>query len=104
MNTTKRLTFVAIMAALSNLLSTELFSIPIAVGPFVSKIHFAQLPIFLSGLLAGQTAGLLAGAAGGLYMSFTVLPFIIGGLAYYVYHHIRRGSKGRSAASAEAEN
>jgi membrane protein DedA with SNARE-associated domain len=29
---------------------------------------------------------------------------IIGGLAYYVYHHIRRGSKGTAAASAEAEH
>lgn len=69
------------MAALSNILSIEPFVIPIPAGPFPSKIHFTQLPIFISGILAGPYAGLLTGAVGGLYMSFTAIPFIIGGLA-----------------------
>ena len=81
MNKTKMLTLAALMAALSNILSTELFTIPLAVGPSVSRIHFAQIPIFLSGYLAGPWAGLLTGAVGGLYMSFTMIPFVFGGLA-----------------------
>jgi LytS/YehU family sensor histidine kinase len=75
------LTIAALMAALSNILSTELFTIPLAVGPIVSRVHFAQIPIFLSGILAGPWAGLLTGAVGGLYMSFTMIPFVFGGLA-----------------------
>lgn len=82
MSKAKILTFAALMAALSNVLSIEPFVIPIAAGPFPSKIHFTQLPIFISGILAGPWAGLLTGAIGGLYMSFSVgIPFIIGGLA-----------------------
>lgn len=70
------------MAALANILSTELFTIPLVIGPFTSKIHFTQIPIFISALLSGPFAGLLTGAIGGLYMSYTVgIPFIIGGLA-----------------------
>jgi hypothetical protein len=76
----KVLTLVAVMAALSNIFSTELFSIPFAIGPFVSRIHFTQLPIFIGGSLAGPLAGFLTGAVGGLYMSATAIPFIIGGL------------------------
>jgi uncharacterized membrane protein len=75
------LTIAALMAALSNILSTELFTIPLAVGPIVSRIHFTQIPIFLSAYLAGPWAGLLTGAVGGLYMSFTMIPFVFGGLA-----------------------
>jgi uncharacterized membrane protein len=78
---TKALTISALMAALANLLSTEVFTIPIVLGPFASKFHFTQLPIFISALLAGPFAGLLTGAIGGLYMSYTAgIPFIIGGL------------------------
>jgi len=77
----KQLAFVALMVALSNILSIVPFAIPIPAGPFPSKIHFTQLPIFISGILAGPWAGLLTGAVGGLYMSFTMIPFIIGGLA-----------------------
>jgi LytS/YehU family sensor histidine kinase len=75
------MTIAALMAALSNILSTELFTIPLAVGPIVSRVHFTQIPIFLSGILAGPWAGLLTGAVGGLYMSFTMIPFVFGGLA-----------------------
>jgi hypothetical protein len=76
----KILTFAALMAALTNILSLEPFAIPIIFGPFVSKIHLSQLPIFLSGCIAGPWAGLLTGAIGGIYMSITTVPFIIGGL------------------------
>jgi riboflavin transporter FmnP len=76
----KVLTFAALMAALTNILSIEPFAIPIILGPFGSKIHLSQLPIFLSGCIAGPWAGLITGSIGGLYMSFTAVPFIIGGL------------------------
>lgn len=79
---TKALMFAAVMAALSNILSIDLLTIPIVIGPFSSRVHFSQLPIFLSGVLAGPLAGLLTGAIGGIYMSFSVaIPFIVGGLA-----------------------
>ncbi len=82
MRKTKMLTFAAVMAALSTILSIQPLVIPIAIGWFPSEIHFTQLPIFLSGILAGPWAGLLTGAIGGLYMSYSVrIPFIIGGLA-----------------------
>lgn len=46
-------------------------------------MHFTQLPILMSGILAGPVGGLVTGAAGGLYMSLVVaqIPFIIGGPA-----------------------
>ncbi len=69
------------MAALSNILSIAPFTMPIPADPFPTEIHFTQLPIFLSGILAGPFAGLLTGAVGGLYMSFTKIPFVIAGLA-----------------------
>lgn len=79
---TKVLTFAALMATLSNILSLPPFIIPIAVGPFSTAIHLTQLPIFLSGVIAGPWAGLITGGIGGLYMSYsTGIPFIIGGLA-----------------------
>lgn len=79
---TRKLTFAALMAALSNILSFPPFVIPITLGPFSTAIHFTQLPIFLSGVLAGPLAGLITGGVGGLYMSFsTGIPFIVGGLA-----------------------
>lgn len=73
------------MAALANILSIPPMALPIVVGPFETSIHFSQLPIFVSGILAGSPAGLIAGAGGGLYMSFTRIPFIIGGLAILGY-------------------
>jgi hypothetical protein len=79
---TKNITFAALMAALSNILSLPPFVLPLVVGPFSSAIHFTQLPIFLSGIMAGPWAGLITGGVGGFYMSFSVgIPFIIGGLA-----------------------
>jgi len=78
---TKALTVAALMAALANILSTEPLTIPIVVGPFASKLHLTQLPIFMSAAIAGPLAGLLTGAIGGLYMSYAVgVPFIVGGL------------------------
>ena len=77
---TKILVFAVLMAALANVLSVEPFVIPVVLGPFVSRIHLSQLPIFLSGCLAGPWAGLVTGAVGGIYMSVTVVPFIVGGL------------------------
>jgi len=80
----KKLSLVAIMAALANILSVPPIAIPIALGAFQSSIHFAQLPIFIAGILAGPAAGLMTGAIGGLSMSFVFvpkIPFIVGGLA-----------------------
>ena len=77
----KVLTFTALMAALTNILSVPPIAISVTVGTFETSIHFSQLPIFISGILAGPAAGLIAGAVGGLYMSFMRIPFIIGGLA-----------------------
>jgi uncharacterized membrane protein len=77
----KILTFAALMAALANILSVP----PIAIPTFETSIHLSQLPIFISGILAGPAAGLIAGAVGGLYMSFMRIPFIIGGLAILGY-------------------
>ena len=77
---TKIVVFAALMAALTNVLSVEPFVIPVILGPFVSRIHLSQLPVFLSGCIAGPWAGLVTGAVGGIYMSVTVVPFIVGGL------------------------
>jgi uncharacterized membrane protein len=76
MKKTKVLAFTALMAALANVLS--LLSVPVM--PRVS-IHFFQVAVFLCGILAGPWAGLIGGALGGLYMGWTVTPFIIGGIA-----------------------
>jgi LytS/YehU family sensor histidine kinase len=82
MSRTKTLTFIALMAALSVILSLPPFVIPITIGTFPSEVHFTQIPILLSGILAGPWAGLVTGAIGGLYMSWSVeIPFIVGGLA-----------------------
>jgi thiamine transporter ThiT len=76
MRKTKALAFTALMAALANVLS--ILSVPVA--PDV-KIHFFQVAVFLCGILAGPWAGLIGGAVGGLYMSWTAIPFIVGGIA-----------------------
>ncbi len=77
------LTLSVFMAVLANILSVPPIAIPVTIGSFQSSIHFTQLPIFIAGILAGPTGGLMAGALGGLYMSFIIpqIPFIIGGLA-----------------------
>lgn len=72
----------ALMIALSNILSTPPFVIPVVIGTLNSNIHLTQVPILISGILAGPWVGLVTGALGGLYMSFsTEIPFVIGGLA-----------------------
>lgn len=80
----KTLTFIALMAALANILSFPPTAIPVTLGTFETSIHFSQLPVFLGGILAGPVAGLMTGAIGGMSMSFFVgakIPFIVGGLA-----------------------
>jgi len=76
MRKTKVLAFTALMAALANVLAV----LSITVAPGVT-IHFFQVAVFLCGILAGPVAGLVGGAVGGLYMSWTVIPFIVGGIA-----------------------
>ena len=72
----------ALMVALSNILSAPPFTIPLVIGAWNSNIHLTQVPILISGILAGPWVGLVTGALGGLYMSFsTEIPFVIGGLA-----------------------
>ena len=81
-NRTKVLVFAAVMAAIANILSLDFFVIPIIIGPFASRIHISQLAILVSGTFAGPFSGLITGAIGGIYMSYSVsIPFIIGGLA-----------------------
>jgi len=76
MSKTKALAFTTLMAGLANVLS--LLTVPVAPGV---NVHFFQVAIFLCGILAGPWAGLIAGAIGSLYMSWTTIPFIVGGIA-----------------------
>jgi uncharacterized membrane protein len=79
---TKVIVFAAIMAALTTILSLDFLVIPIAIGPFASRLHISQLAILVSGCFAGPLSGIITGAIGGIYMSYSVsIPFIIGGLA-----------------------
>lgn len=83
MEKVKALTLAAIMGALANILAFPPIAIPIVIGSFESSIHFSQIPIFICGVLAGPTYGLIAGAIGGLFMG-TIrpgIPFVILGLA-----------------------
>jgi uncharacterized membrane protein len=77
----KTIAFAALMAALANVMSIPPLAIPLPLGTFTSSIHFFQLAVFLSGVLAGPWAGLLSGAVGSLYMGITRIPFVIGGIA-----------------------
>jgi len=77
----KALSFAALMAALANIMSVPPLAVPLQLGGFTSAVHFFQLAIFLCGILAGPWAGLLGGAVGGLYMSVTKIPFVMGGIA-----------------------
>jgi thiamine transporter ThiT len=81
MKSLKTLTLIAVMASLTNILSFPPFAFPIVLGPFETTIHFSQLPIFIAAILGGPLAGLITGFIGGLYMSFTRIPFIVFGLA-----------------------
>jgi riboflavin transporter FmnP len=76
MRKTKVVAFTALMAGLANVLS--LLTVPVSPGV---SVHFFQVAIFLCGILAGPWAGLIGGAIGGLYMSWTAIPFIVGGIA-----------------------
>jgi hypothetical protein len=73
--------FVAVMAALANVLSLQPFAIPFQIGGFMSAFHFFQLAVFLCGILAGPSAGLVCGVVGSLYMSVVRIPFVVGGIA-----------------------
>jgi len=66
------------MAALANVLSLP--SIAVSITPELT-VHFSQLPILIAGVVTGPVGGMMTGAVGGLYMSFTRIPFIVGGLA-----------------------
>ena len=77
----KVLSFAALMGALAIVLSVPPLAVPISLGSFESYIHFFQIAVFLSGILAGPFAGAISGAIGGTYMAATTIPFIIGGIA-----------------------
>jgi len=64
----KLITFVATMCAVTNILG--LFAIPIG----ITKIHFMQLPIILSGLALGPWVGGLVGFIGATAMAFNLAP------------------------------
>lgn len=81
MKKAKTIAFVAIMAALANVMSVPPLAIPLQIGGYTSAVHFFQLAIFLCGILAGPWAGLLGGAVGSLYMGVTRIPFVVGGIA-----------------------
>ena len=81
MKKAKTVAFTALMAALANVMSLPPLAIPLQIGEFTSAVHFFQLAIFLCGILAGPWAGLVGGAVGGLYMSVTKIPFVVGGIA-----------------------
>jgi riboflavin transporter FmnP len=77
---TQKLSFIALMAALANILSVP--PIAVLVAPQLT-VHFTQLPILVAAVLLGPLGGLLTGAVGALYMGLFVarIPFILGGLA-----------------------
>lgn len=77
----KTVAFVAVMAALANVMSFPPFAIPIQFGIFSSSIHFFQLAVFICAILAGSWAGLASGTVGSLYMAITRIPFVVGGIA-----------------------
>jgi len=68
------------MSALANVVS--LYSMPISILGFQSRIHFQQLPIILGGVVAGGAMGLIIGFFGAFVMAYlTGIPFILGGMA-----------------------
>ncbi len=68
MSKTRRVAFIIVMAALSNVLGLPPFILPLG----VTNIHFIQLPIILSGLLLGALAGGLVGLIGAATMALTL--------------------------------
>jgi hypothetical protein len=81
MKKAKIVAFTALMAAIANVMSLPILSVPLQFGGFTSAFHFFQLPVLLAGILAGPWAGLVGGAVGSLYMGTTRIPFVIGGIA-----------------------
>jgi thiamine transporter ThiT len=81
MKKAKTVAFVALMAAIANVMSLPPLAIPLQIGSYTSAVHFFQLAIFLCGILAGPWAGMVGGAVGGLYMGVVKIPFVIGGIA-----------------------
>lgn len=76
----RAIAFIASMSALANVVS--LYSIPISILGFQSRIHFQQLPIILGGVVAGGAVGLIIGFFGAFVMAYsTGIPFILGGMA-----------------------
>ena len=68
MSKTRQVAFIVVMAALSNVLGLPPFILPLG----VTNIHFIQLPIILSGLLLGASAGGLVGLTGAATMALTL--------------------------------
>jgi uncharacterized membrane protein len=64
-SSTKQIAFIVIMSALANVLGY--FSVPLG----VTRIHFMQLPIIISGLALGAIAGGIVGFVGAIVMAFT---------------------------------
>jgi len=76
----RAIAFIASMSALANVVS--LYSIPISILGFQSRIHFQQLPIILGGVVAGGAVGLIIGFFGAFVMAYSAgIPFILGGMA-----------------------
>lgn len=81
MTKAKTVAFIALMAALANVMSVPPLVIPIPIGGPTISVHFFQLAVFLCGIIAGPWAGVIGGAVGSLYMGLTRIPFLIGGIA-----------------------
>jgi len=80
MNTARRVALTAAMAGLANVLA--LFSVPVPLSPFETRLHLIQLPILLAGILAGPWVGASSGLLGALLTTYQVgIPFIVGGNA-----------------------
>jgi uncharacterized membrane protein len=68
MSNARRVAFVVVMAALSNILGLP----PFIVSLGVTNIHFIQIPIILTGLALGAVAGGLVGLIGATTMALTL--------------------------------
>lgn len=73
---TRLIALIAILSALSNIIS--LFSFPIPLMGFTPRIHFIQIPILTASLGIGPISGTLVGLIGATNMAlFSSNPFII---------------------------